>query len=81
MSGNQILVSNDEGKAFVLNGEDGARVAEIRFESELVGAPFVNRGRAVQFLRDAGQLSIVATTRIPAVRSAEVQLEGGNFDD
>ena len=81
VGGNQVLVSNDEGKVFVLSSEDGARIAEIRFESELVGAPFVNRGRAVQFLRDAGQLSIVATTRIPAVRSAEVQLEGGNFDD
>ena len=81
VSGNQVLVSNDEGKAFVLSVEDGAKVAEVRFESELVGAPFVNRGRAVQFLRDSGQLSIVATTRIPAVRSAEVQPEGGNFHE
>jgi len=81
VSGNQVLVSNDEGKAFVLSGEDGARVAEIRFESKLVGTAFANRGRAVQFLRDSGQLSIVATTRIPAVSSAEVQPEGGNFHE
>ena len=78
---NLVVISNDEGKAFVLNGEDGARIAEARFENELVGAPFVNRGRVVQFFRDSGQLSIVAITRIPAVRSAEVQPEGGNIHD
>ena len=78
MSGNLVVISNDEGNVFFLDGEDGAGVDEARFKNELVGAPFVNRGRVVQFLRDSGQLSIVAITRIPAARSAAVQPEGGN---
>jgi outer membrane protein assembly factor BamB len=59
-----VLVSNDEGEVFLLNGENGMMVGEARFAGEAVGAPFVRHGSIFQFFQNSGQLSIVAATEI-----------------
>jgi outer membrane protein assembly factor BamB len=66
-----VLVSNDEGKLFVLRAGDGAKVGEARFAASPVGRPFLSRGQVVQFVHKSGQLSVVAATVIPAANLAE----------
>jgi outer membrane protein assembly factor BamB len=71
VSGGHVLVSNDEGKLFVLRSEDGSSVDETSFELEPVGAPFLSRSRVVQFLQESRQPSIVAFTRTPVIGLTE----------
>jgi outer membrane protein assembly factor BamB len=65
MGDDRVLVSNDDGKIFVLSAKAGVVLDDVRVDAEAVGAPFPHQGSVVQFFRNSKKLWIVANTEIP----------------